>query len=373
MKAPKNPFLLLGYHSKEYFCDRESELEKLAEHIDNERNVMLYAWRRMGKSALIKQFLQEAEKEKKLEAIYVDLVATNSIEQANELLIKAVYERFGKTSTGFSSAFQKLIGSLGVILTFDPTTGFPAFEIGASSIAKSQESLNSIGKFLQNRKTTVVIAIDEFQQITKFKEPGAEGMFRTFMQSYPGIRFIFSGSHRQMMTSMFLEKNRPFYRSCQLISLDAIPLELYTPFIQNHFQAAEKTISAELIAEIYSWCKGQTYAVQLVCNLLFGTNEPLNTEVLRIIKSEILQQDAPLFAAYANLMSQTQWNVLKAIAKEGLVTNPMSREFGSKHKLGAASTVNSALKMLVEKEIVVANDEGYFVHETLFGNWLATL
>jgi hypothetical protein len=38
MKEPFNPFVINNYQGKEYFCDRE-----------NDRNVALYAWRRLGK------------------------------------------------------------------------------------------------------------------------------------------------------------------------------------------------------------------------------------------------------------------------------------------------------------------------------------
>lgn len=47
MIKPNNPFLIAGYHSPEYFCDRETECILNALH--NERNLTLVAPRRMGK------------------------------------------------------------------------------------------------------------------------------------------------------------------------------------------------------------------------------------------------------------------------------------------------------------------------------------
>ena len=37
----RNPFVLNGYIGKEYFCDREHEVQKLLEHISNGVNVTL--------------------------------------------------------------------------------------------------------------------------------------------------------------------------------------------------------------------------------------------------------------------------------------------------------------------------------------------
>ena len=44
----KNPFVLNGYIGKEYFCDREHEVQKLLEHISNGVNVTLVSPRRVG-------------------------------------------------------------------------------------------------------------------------------------------------------------------------------------------------------------------------------------------------------------------------------------------------------------------------------------
>ena len=76
MKKLKNPFLLTGFLSKEYFCDRESEIKELKDHFINERNVVLFSWRRIGKTALLKCFLEDIVEEGGAETLYVDLLGT---------------------------------------------------------------------------------------------------------------------------------------------------------------------------------------------------------------------------------------------------------------------------------------------------------
>lgn len=370
MKKDKNPFHLTGYIGPEYFCDREKELAVMQNNIANGRNMVLFSWRRLGKSALIKRYLIEAEKKGDIESIYIDLMATNDLQKAIETIIEAVYEKYGKTASGMSAAFQRLIGSLGLSLQFDAITGTPSFSIQATNGSKNAENLTTIGQFLSKRKKKVVIAIDEFQQITRYKKDQAEAVFRQFMQSFPSIQFIYSGSHRQIMSSMFLESTRPFYKSCQLISIEPIPIKLYTPFIQNHFKSIKKNISAELIKLIYDWSRGQTYCVQLICNRFYGSNIPLTTEGLEVIKKELLDQEAPIFGNYFNLLTDAQWEITHAIAKEGTVKNPLSKKFMSKYDLSAVSTVNSALKNMMEKELIVKDDAEYFVHDVIFSRWL---
>ena len=45
---PYNPFLVYGYNSPEYFCDREKETDKMISALLNERNLTLISPRRMG-------------------------------------------------------------------------------------------------------------------------------------------------------------------------------------------------------------------------------------------------------------------------------------------------------------------------------------
>lgn len=56
---PYNPFLVYGYNSPEYFCDRERETDKMISALLNERNLTLISPRRMGKTGLIQSLLNK--------------------------------------------------------------------------------------------------------------------------------------------------------------------------------------------------------------------------------------------------------------------------------------------------------------------------
>lgn len=369
MDIPKNPFLLSGYHSIEYFCDREGKLAALNDHLYNGRNVVLFSWRRMGKSALIKRFLREKEAAAKIEYLYVDLLASRTATQAVELLIDAVYKKYGESTGGISASFRRLIASLGISLSFDPISGLPSFSLGLNQ-KNHQDQLHTIAEFLIEREKSLVIAIDEFQQLANYQDGSGEAIFRSFMQEYPQIRFIFSGSHRKLMTAMFADSSRPFYKSCSMMSLGPISKQKYFPFIKKHFQEVDREISKELLDHIYDWSRGQTYAIQLLCNRLYGSFHQLNRETLDRLIEDILEEESPVFSNYFHLLPKMQWKVLKAIAVEEKVSNPLSKDFLSRHDLGAASSVSTALKSLGEKEMLAWEDGAYFVHDLIFSRWL---
>ena len=76
---PPNPFLLTGYVSPDYFCDREQETQQLVSALLNGRNVTLISPRRMGKTGLIKHAFHQVEAKKQAKCYYVDLYKTNSL------------------------------------------------------------------------------------------------------------------------------------------------------------------------------------------------------------------------------------------------------------------------------------------------------
>lgn len=56
MSIVNNPFIVGGYLSPHYFCDRETETEQLIRNITNGRNVVIISVRRMerqGSSAIV--------------------------------------------------------------------------------------------------------------------------------------------------------------------------------------------------------------------------------------------------------------------------------------------------------------------------------
>jgi hypothetical protein len=336
-KRLRNPFLLSGFYNKEYFCDRETELLKLGEYFENERNVVLYSWKRLGKTALIKHFISTLEKEKRAETIYVDLLGTRDIKTAIWYITQAVYDRFGKTESGIS------------------------------------ESLESIGGFLSARDLKVLVVIDEFQQIARYADEDGEALLHSWMRSYPGIRFIYSGSYNHTMVSMFSEKNRPFYLSAQMMQLNSIDQTLYLKFIRSHFNAGGKTLDKSVVKEIFKWSRMQTYSIQLICNKLYGQHNHVGVEDLGLVINEILDQGGALFSGYTRLLTGMQWKVLRAVAHEEPLKNPLSKDFIRKHDLGAASSVSTALNMLQRNELVIMEEGNYYIHEVLLSRWLQTL
>lgn len=81
MAAIHNPFIVGGYISPHYFCDREKETEQLIRNITNGRNVVIISTRRMGKTGLIRHCFYQNEIKEHYHTFFIDIYATSSLRE----------------------------------------------------------------------------------------------------------------------------------------------------------------------------------------------------------------------------------------------------------------------------------------------------
>ena len=91
IKKPHNPFLLAGYYSPEYFCDREAKTAKILSALENDRNISLMSPRRFGKTGLIHHvFHRLSQKDKNTVCIYLDIYSTQNLNDFVKLFAESV-------------------------------------------------------------------------------------------------------------------------------------------------------------------------------------------------------------------------------------------------------------------------------------------
>jgi len=366
-----NPFITTGYISPKYFCNRENETSRLLQAISSKRNVTLISLRRMGKTGLLKHtgFLLE-NSSKPMTVLYIDLLPTMSGTEMLSTLSSSLF-RLKKNEKNFFEKALAALSNLRPKLSFDTLTGQPSVELKIESATDIQYGFDHVMKLISEIKQDIVFMFDEFQQITYYPEKNIENLLRTVIQSYPKIPFIFSGSSKHMLEPMFMAANRPFYQSSELMYLDRITEEDYSKFITNLFQSENKNIKDDALMEIFRWTRVHTFYVQYVCNLLFETAEKsINKELVYKNFYRILTSYEPLFSNYRNLLPAHQYKLLQAIAAEGKVYQPTSGEFINKHNLTSASSVNTSLKALLQKEMIIQETDNWQVYDVFFSRWL---
>lgn len=372
MKKPLSPFLISGYISKEYFCDRESELEILKKNTLNGVNTTLISPRRLGKTGLIFHLFDSLKNEKDIKTIYVDIYSSLNIEDFIRLLAEAILEKFPE-KTSFGKKFLTLIKGFRPRFTFDSISGAPQIEFNYQSQNDKEFTLKQLLLFLDKQETKIIIAIDEFQQIVNYPEKNIEAILRTYIQQLKNINFIFSGSQAHILAEIFLSSKRPFFSSTLFINLDKIERSKYKEFIQYHFSQGDKLISEECIDYILDWTKGYTFYTQSLCNKVY-TNKKIDLEIIKLESIGLIKEKEPSFFQYRNLLTPNQWKFLIALAKEEEIEQIYSNDFLKKYNLGTPSSAKRIVSSLLEREMILERNtkEGssFTVYDVFLMRWL---
>ena len=374
MSRNKNPFITSGYVSAEYFCDRERESAELIRSITNGQNMAIISLRRMGKTGLIEHCFHQKEIEHDFYTFFIDIYATGNLKEFVFALGKQIFETLKPKGKKFLDRFFDTITSLRPAFKLDAFTGAPTFDIGIGNIQQPEYSLEQIFSYLESADKHCIVAIDEFQQIEKYPEKNIEALLRTQIQQCQNTNFVLAGSQRHMMQNKFFSASRPFYQSVGVLNLDAIRAEKYIPFIQNHFAEAEKTVKPENILKVYHLFEGHTWYIQNIFNRLYSLTERGESSSLKFIAEIIddtLTSYEMIFRGMLSLLPERQKELLYAIAKEGKASGVTSAAFIKKHGLQSASSVQTSLKQLLDKEIITREENNYQVYDRFLGLWLS--
>lgn len=371
-----NPFVIRGYVSPDYFCDRAEEAELLLENIINNADTTLISPRKFGKTGLVLHVFDRIAREKlPFSTVYVDIFATLNLDNFVSTLSEAVISEFPeKTSMG--KKFLRYIRSFRPVISYNALTGNPQFSFEYQSVAEKESTLKGLFEFLNSQEQTVVLAIDEFQQITEYPEKNVEALIRSCLQQMHNLRIVFSGSKHRIMTEMFSTASRPFFSSTRTLSLSEIKNDVYRAFIKEKFGENGMRVDDGTVQYILDWSLRHTFYTQSVCNAVFATrSKTITTELVKHVCADILKRESVNYLQIRELVTKKQWDLLIALAKESTVKHISSSAFLSRHKLGAATTVSHSLKSLMEKELVLSvfseGEIGYRVYDVFFMRWLA--
>jgi uncharacterized protein len=364
-----NPFLITGYVSPEYFCDREKETAMITEAVTNRRHLTLFSPRRYGKTALIKHVFHLGEKKKLFIPVYTDIMATTNLPEFVENFGKSVLSAHARNT----SVLKKMMNSLASIrpkFTIDALTGEPAVTLTVNNEKEAADSLEAVFNYLRNQKTSFVVSIDEFQQVSYYPEKNIEVLLRSYVQQAGNICIIFSGSRKHILTQMFSMADRPFYNSTQIMEIERIPQESYSSFVLERFTAGKRIISSDALEMIFEITALKTFYVQYLCNRLYSAFKKVDTHQVKEMLFRIINENEPVYAGYLNLLTSQQFRVLRAIALNNGIEAPTSKEFISGYSLGAASSASQSVKSLEDKEFIALYDKKYRVNDAFFMLWL---
>jgi uncharacterized protein len=362
------PYIVIRYHTMELFpiniatgnafCNRDQERALLKNLIKANRHVVFSAPRRYGKTSLINQVLLEIG----LPHCIMELTMITSAKDMEQLVFECVSNLLGeimpksaKTKQSILNIFQMLNPELmltvsGQKLILHPNNKKEKTE----NIAEILKKLDSAATLIKKR---VIVVMDEFQQLASIDNHTIEASIRHAMQYSKNVSYIFSGSNRHMLISMFNNKNRPFYNSCEIIKLDRITKESYTEFIQNAAKTKwNKPLELEVLNKIFELSALHPSYINRICGYFWLLNEYPTVEKILTYWKQCVESRRVEFTKDILSLSKNQKRVLHYIAKNPS-NHPTSHEVCNTLSLPEAS-VRQAIKKLLSQDYIYKNKEG---------------
>lgn len=351
----ENPFIFGKAVQAEHFVDREKETQELRSTIRSGQHIVLFSPRKMGKTSLIKETFRKI---KDTPCIYIDLWQTPSQHALAKAIINSVINKTYTSAEKLAHDLKDLFKSLRPKISLD-MDGHISIEFSREETLEAlKEALDFPERVARKKNIKLFVAFDEFQEIENLNGFEIEKITRSILQHHDNVSYIFAGSQRSLITIIFAEKQRPFYRFAKHMELKPIDNETLSQFVIDKFTQSGKTIDKFAVKEIIELSKGIPHYVQhLAHEVWFMTTNQATIETLQMcLYKRILPSLSSGFQTIWNrLKSDEQKRVLIGLANE---TTPQiySQSFIKKYDLKTPSHVRKAVKALQEIELLEKNN-----------------
>lgn len=355
----------LGKAYGEAFCNRKAEIKELIGNIENGKHTFLAAPRRYGKSSLCEATIEKLG----LPSARIDLHVATSNKSIERLLLKGILELIGEAIGPVDKIIQNVkykLKNLKPKLSFEATGVHLELEISheASPPETIREAILFLDKLLQEKQQVAVMLLDEFQRVAEIApDMGIEGGIRSAAQETQYLAFIFSGSNRHLIESIFQDEGRPLYKLCKKIRLERISSEHY----KKHLNIAaelmwKKTLPNSVFEKIITLTEHHPYYVNHLCDSLWSLCDALPDEESVMIAWRLVMDadhSDTLKEFYSISDNPKKLLIYLATQYKGNEENLYSTE--SSKKIGMPSTsVAKALNILMTKDLIEETEKGVY-------------
>jgi hypothetical protein len=367
-----SPFIYGSTVSKNSFTNREKEISKLTTNLLGGINTMIISPRRWGKSSLVERVTDSIRMDHpEIKVALIDLFTVNGEEEFLEKfaveVLKASSSKWEEWIRNSKKHFKNIIPKIQI--SADPVSSF-SISFDWNEIKKhSDEILNLPETIAKQKKTKLIICLDEFQVIAGFKGYNElERRMRAVWQRHKAVTYCIYGSQRHMMTGIFNKPSKPFYRFGDIIMLPKIERKSWIGFICKSFSETGKTITEEEAGMVSDLMQCHPWYVQQLSHYVWNLTRKSATKTdIATGLNELLNANLPLYQRETEILSSTQINLLKAVAsrEKHLTSARVMNEF----RLGTPRNVSKNKDLLINNDVIGESDNGYYFIDPAFELW----
>lgn len=364
-----NPFIYGKIVEEQNFCHRSPLLSELGSCIESGQNLVIYGRRRVGKSSLV---LNAGKQFSERQMFRVDLFFTKDaamfLEYCSNALFSFTNQRKGLLEKGMG-ALQRIRPRI----EFDPNTGTPSFSFSVSKNEKGLllNTVDDFFEFLGNefQKDELIVCFDEFQTVLNYPEADVLLAKVRGKIQYHTFPYIFTGSDRSGLKSIFSLPQSPFYKSVRPIEVPGIPRDDFQPFLDEKFKSGLREVLPAVWDEIFKLeVPGD---IQQLCAALWecsSLDSEIDAAVLQQACDRIFSQEIEGFRSLLGGLTALQLRVLKFVAKNG-AQNLYSIE--SQQAIGSSgSSIRRSMTALGGKWILVNDGDGIYFNNPFLQQFL---
>ena len=375
-----NPFVYGEVVPGEAFVDREIELDRLITDLAGGQKVFLISPRRYGKSSLIRQALAALGRRA---ALTVDVTVSSYSSYL------AFLEGYARALASLESRWDRarqwlldVITSTRPEIRYEPKeTGTGRFSVAFPAVTTARD-LNRLavevfslpGRIAADRKRPVVVALDEFQAIAEFNGGSVEHALRAAAQHQRQVGYVFAGSEPSLMERM-IGPRRPFYKAGPVMRLQKIPPDIFAASLEERFTKSGLRPEPGLGVAIVDLAGNLPYDVQRLAHETWddvrasGARKVMLDDLHATLARLLAEQDT-MFEAVWQRLTLAQRAALRAVVLQN-GRELLSTDTRARHRLGGPSSVQASLAALTKQDLVLKEDQGYVVVDSLLREWVA--
>ena len=366
------PFIFGVAASGDNFTDREKETARLLSNFTHGINTVLISPRRWGKTSLVKKVCRLAQSDK-LKIVYLDIFSCRTDREFYDAFASAVLKQT-------SSRFDEILEHAKIFLSritpkftmgADPMTDFSlSLEFNPKS-DDIDEILQLPEKIAQKKGISIVVCIDEFQQLSEFKDSKTfQKRLRTVWQLQKSVSYCLFGSKKHLMNELFEKKSLPFYKFGDAVYLSKIATVDWVSYICERFKNTGKSVSEELARKVCAAVDNHSSYVQQLAWLLWIHTEQTATEQdFEEAHQDLIDQNTPLFEKQTENLSAYQMNFLRALV-DGVQNEFASAEILQQYQLGSSANVSIVKRALIKKELIETENKQVQLADPVMKLWL---
>jgi addiction module HigA family antidote len=340
------------------FCNRTNELKRLQYNFDNNIASLLVAPRRYGKTSLALQAITKA----KLPYAHIDLYKALHEEDIARFILNGIGQLLGK----IEPTPKKLIKLAGDFFgTFQLKFSLEKYGITVEFSKKGKKpvelilsALEKLDDYLSKHKKKAVLFLDEFQTIAvTMTNSSLEAAIREAVQKSKSLCYIFSGSYRHLIEAMFNDRKRPFYNSCDQISLKRIEEAAYKPYIQKAAIAKwSKEISEDCISTLFELAALHPYYINKLCSLVWQNDKLITMGMIEKIWENYIDENKSRVEQEISLLSLNQRKILLNLFNEN-TQEPFGKESVLAWSMPSTSIHTPLYPGLIVKDALIDSTE----------------